>query len=65
MPDRQCGCGKPATRQCVECELEACAECATDWQGNICSRCQSENPVFYDKHSRTHGDVSPREGEIR
>ncbi len=65
MPERLCGCGKSATRQCVECELGACEECATDWVGNVCWRCQSENPVFYDKHSRTHGDVSPQNGEVR
>ncbi len=65
MADRQCGCGKPATRQCIECEFEACDECATGWQGNICTRCQHSNPVFYDRHSRTHGEVDPDQGAVR
>ena len=65
MGEEACGCGKIATHQCVECNAVACDECATDWEGNICYHCQSENLVFYDKHSRTPGDVDPQHGAAR
>ncbi len=63
--DACCGCGKPATHECVECDAKACDECATGWHGNICTDCQSSNPVFYDSQSRTHGDVDPDQGAVR
>ena len=61
---RRCGCGKPATKTCVECNGVSCDECATDWVGNICWWCQDDNPVFYDIHSRTPGDVGPEHGGV-
>ena len=61
---RCCGCGKPATKTCVECGETACDECATSWVGDICWRCQDDNPVFYDTHSRTPGDVGRKHGGI-
>lgn len=63
----RCGCGKMSVTmyECVECGTKACEECATNWKGNICCRCIFDNPVFFNSHSRTHGDVDPKNGAIR
>jgi hypothetical protein len=65
MPESLCDCGAPATHECVECGQKACERCAESWQGNICWYCQSDNPVFYDSHSRAPGAVDPRDGVVR
>lgn len=68
MGEKSCGCGnrnKPM-RECIECGEKACEECAKlTWQGNVCPRCVCKNPVFYDSHSRTVGDVDPGDGAVR
>ncbi len=68
MGEQACGCGnrdKP-TRECIECGKKACEECARlTWQGNVCSSCMCSNPVFFDRHSRTVGEVNPDQGAVR
>lgn len=65
MGEEECGCGKTATHKCVECDAVACDECVTGWHGSICDRCKADNPVFFDSHSRTPGDVDPQHGATR
>lgn len=60
-------CGKvKELRECVECgDSYCCVDCSAGWVGDICPFCQQDNPVFFDKHSRTHGDVNKDQGDIR
>jgi hypothetical protein len=50
-------------RKCIECEEETHESCAEKggWVGNICPTCQQDRPVFFDAHSRTHGDETKGE----
>lgn len=53
-----CGVGVPL-RECIECGAKVCEKCAAlTWIGNFCDRCLSESPVFFDRHSRSHGDTT-------
>lgn len=60
-------CGKTGElHECVECgDASCCHACSHGWVGNICPDCQRDNPVFFDRHSRTHGDVDRSQGDVR
>lgn len=52
--------------ECIECGVGYCADCAEEsLKAGVCPRCRADNPVFYDEHSRTPGEVNKEQGETR
>jgi hypothetical protein len=53
-------------RVCIECGVkECCEDCTEGWIGDICTRCQQDNPVFFDVHSHAAGGVDKKDGATR
>lgn len=52
--------------ECIECSEGYCPKCVEEGlKAGVCSRCQADNPVFFDSHSRTPGDVDGKHGGVR